>query len=260
MDTVRVTPMPTSGGGRVRVGDIAIYYEIHGSGSPLVLIGGLGADLTILASITAELADNHRVLTFDNRGAGRSEQPDQPYTIAQMANDTAGLMDRLDLPRADIMGFSMGGRIALELALSQPERVRRLVLVSTSARGRGRITMSAPMRIMWLLRWLPPLRKPYPQSKAAHRRQREATLTYDATERLSSLSPPVLIVHGRRDRTVSVEMARELQARIPLAQLALFPGGHMFFLFGQRRHVLRRVEDFLTETGVQPPEDDMRWG
>ncbi len=243
----------TSAGQLVRVGDISIYYEIHGTGTPLVLIGGLGADLTMLAAITAELAENHQVLTFDNRGAGRSEQPDQPYTIAQMANDTAGLMDALNLSRADIMGFSMGGRIALELALSRPERVRRLVLVSTSARRRRQITMSAPMRVMWLLRWIPALRKRYPQSNAAHRHQRQATLDYDASDRLEALRVPALILHGRRDRTVPVELARELRAQIPAAQLALFPGGHMFFLFGQRHDALRRVEHFLAEHWSPPP-------
>ena len=248
-----MTERQASEGHRARVGDISIYHELNGSGPPLVLIGGLGADLTMLDALTIELAEHHQVLTFDNRGAGRSDQPDQPYTIALMADDTVGLMDALDLPRADVMGFSMGGRIALELALARPDRVRRLVLVSTSARGRGRITMSAPMRVLWLLRWMPPLRKNYPQSKAAHRRQRQATLTYDASDRLTSLTVPTLILHGRRDRTVPLALARELAAQIPGARLGLFRGGHMFFLFGQRRDAVRRVEDFLAEPGSPPP-------
>jgi 3-oxoadipate enol-lactonase len=242
-----MTETPTSAGHRARVGDISIYCEVHGTGTPLVLIGGLGADVTMVAAITSEFAERHQVLTFDNRGAGRSDQPDQPYTIAQMANDTASLMDALDLPRADIMGFSMGGRIALELALTRPKRVRRLVLVSTSARGRGRLTMSAPMRVLWLLRWAPPLRKRYPQSEGAYRRQRQATLTYDAVDRITSVTAPALILHGRRDRTVPVDLVRELATQIPGAQLTLFRGGHMFFLFGQRHDVVHRVENFLAE-------------
>ena len=88
--------------------------------------------------------------------------------------------------------------------------------------------MSAPMRTLWLFRWLPPLRKRYPQSKAAARRQRQATLTYDASDRVASLSAPTLILHGRRDRTVPVELACELANQIPGAQLTLFRGGHMF--------------------------------
>jgi len=91
-----MTETPPSAGHRARVGDISIYYEVHGTGTPLVLIGGLGADATMLAAITTELAERHQVLTFDNRGAGRSDQPDQPYTIAQMASDTAALMDAID--------------------------------------------------------------------------------------------------------------------------------------------------------------------
>lgn len=249
-----MTEWPTEAGHRARVGDISMFYELYGTGTPLVLIGGLGADLTMLAVWANELAEQHQVLTFDNRGAGRSDQPDQPYTIAQMAKDTTGLMDALDIPRADVMGFSMGGRIALELALTRPDRVRRVVLVSTSARGRGRITMSAPMRTLWLFRWLPPLRKRYPQSKAAARRQRQATLTYDASDRVASLSAPTLILHGRRDRTVPVELACELANQIPGAQLTLFRGGHMFFLFSQQHEALRRVEEFLADPGSPPSE------
>jgi pimeloyl-ACP methyl ester carboxylesterase len=79
---------------------------------------------------------------FDNRGTGRTAQPDSPYSIEMMARDTVALMDALSIARADILGISMGGRIALELTLTHPARVRRLVLVSTSAAGRGKVHMS----------------------------------------------------------------------------------------------------------------------
>jgi 3-oxoadipate enol-lactonase len=75
--------------------------------------------------------------SFDNRGAGRTDKPDAPHTIELMAKDTAALMDALSLERANVLGISMGGRIALELALSCPNRVGGLVLVSTSAAGRA---------------------------------------------------------------------------------------------------------------------------
>jgi len=100
------------------------------------------------------------VVAFDNRGAGRTDRPDAPYTIAMMAGDAAGLMDALSIERAHILGISMGGRIALELALSCPARVGKLVLVSTSAAGRGKVTMSWPVRLLLPLKWAGLLRAP----------------------------------------------------------------------------------------------------
>lgn len=142
-----VPSMPTA-----RVNGITMYYEQHGVGEPLLLINGLGADITLLAPLIAWFARSHRVVAFDNRGAGRTGKPDAPCTIGLMAADTAALMDALSPERVSVLGISMGGRIALELALSHPDRVGRLVLVSTSAAGRGKVTVSWPMRLLLPLR------------------------------------------------------------------------------------------------------------
>ncbi|MGC9665504.1 alpha/beta fold hydrolase [Planosporangium sp. 12N6] len=235
--------MPT-----VRVDDITMYYEIHGAGAPLVLIGGLGADLTLLTPITDELARHRRVIVFDNRGAGRTDQPDRPYSIELMTRDTVGLMDALSIDRADILGISMGGRIALELTLTHPSRVRRLVLVSTSAAGRGKVHMSWPMRLMWLLQWIPGMHGRYPQPGYAHRRQREAAVRYDATARLDQINVPTLILHGRRDRSLPLSMAEQLHNGIAGSRLQVFRGGHMFCSLTERHVFLTRVDEFLTGT------------
>ena len=150
-----IQPLATTGGRRatkvqfvpiVQVNDIAVYYEIHGSGTPLVLIGGLGADTTLHKGIIEGLAARHQVIALDNRGAGRTDKPDSAYTIEMMADDTAGLMDALSIPHAHVLGISMGGRIALELALSYPDRLDKLILVSTSAAGRGTQRTTVPVR------------------------------------------------------------------------------------------------------------------
>lgn len=107
----------------VVVDDIEMYYESRGSGPALVVIGGLGLEMSELDALASQLASRFRVVAFDNRGAGRSSKPRGPYSIEQMAGDVAGLMDRLDLPRAHMLGISMGGRIAMALALAHPERV-----------------------------------------------------------------------------------------------------------------------------------------
>ena len=121
----------------VAVNDVELYYEARGSGAPLVLLGGLGLDVSEMGMLTGPLAGRFHVIAVDNRGAGRSAKPPGPYSIEQMAADVVGLMDRLELPHAHLLGISMGGRIAMALALAWPGRVDRLVLAATSPRAAG---------------------------------------------------------------------------------------------------------------------------
>ena len=113
------------------VGSIDLYYEEHGSGDPLLLIMGLAADSMAWLFQTPDFAKRYRTIAFDNRGVGRSSKPPGPYTVHQMADDTAGLLDALGIARAHVVGVSMGGMIAQELVLRHPQRVRGLVLACT---------------------------------------------------------------------------------------------------------------------------------
>ena len=115
----------------IAVNDVELYYESHGSGVPLVLLGGLGLDVSEMGMLIGPLADRFRVIAVDNRGAGRSAKPPGPYSIEQMAADVTGLMDRLDLPRTHLLGMSMGGRIAMALAEQMHSLIpgSRLVLI-----------------------------------------------------------------------------------------------------------------------------------
>jgi len=232
--------MPTA-----QVNGITMYYEQHGAGEPLLLINGLGADITLLTAIMNSFARRCRVVAFDNRGAGRTDKPDVPYTIELMAADTAALLDVLHLERVNVLGISMGGRIALELALSHPDRVGRLVLVSTSAAGRGKVTVSWPIRLLLPLKWAGLLRGKYPQPRYAYLRQRRASTSYDATNRLGNIHAPTLILHGRRDRSMPVQLAERMHAAIHGSQIEIFRSGHMFFLFSERQKFLDRAGRFL---------------
>src|SRR4030042_4514445 len=131
---------------RQKVNDIEIYYELHGQGEPLVLIMGLRRNIEWWYLQIPTLSKHFKVLAFDNRGAGRSDKPKMDYSIRLFADDAAELMKTVQIGRAHIIGISMGGYIAQELAINYPEMVRGLILGCTSAGGE-RVVLMSPDRL-----------------------------------------------------------------------------------------------------------------
>ncbi len=120
-----------------RTGEIEIYYEEYGQGLPLIMILGLGQDIATWDFQVSEFSKHFRLIVFDNRDSGRSSQCSTPYTTEDMARDALGLMNYLHIERAHVLGTSMGGMIAQQIALLAPERVISLVLASTTTTGKN---------------------------------------------------------------------------------------------------------------------------
>lgn len=245
---------------RARVGDIEMHWVEAGAGDPLVLIMGFGGDHTAWAFQVPALSERYRVIAFDNRGAGQTDQPDAPYAIAQMAGDTVGLMDALGVDRAHVLGVSMGGMIAQEVALRYPARVRTLQLHCTYARpdaytrallGTWRVERESLPREAFVRAsffWLfgrqtygerpdlvkaieaTALAQPYPQSLEGWLGQAEACVAHDALDRLKDIACPTLVSVADGDILVPPRYSREIAARIPGATLRIVPGaGHVYF-------------------------------
>jgi pimeloyl-ACP methyl ester carboxylesterase len=243
---------------KIKANGIELYYETHGSGEPVVLIGGLGADIFLWFRQTPEVSKYFKVIVFDNRGAGESDKPEMSYTISMFAADTAGLLEALGIPRAHVIGASLGGFIAQEFALAYPGMLDRLVLASTSFGGPHSAptppeTLAAmlnrtgnpetdirnsfklftseawqqahPELVDEYVTW----RVAHPQPGAAYMRQAAASLGFNAEGRVPQISAPTLIAHAENDRVVPVENAHLLAKAIPNAKLVIFPNaGHAF--------------------------------
>src|SRR4051794_37294787 len=239
--------MPTA-----RVNDTDIYYEEKGEGEPLLAIMGLAADSTAWLLQVPEWSKHFRTITFDNRDVGRSAYVDGEYAITDMAADAIALADELGLETFHLVGVSMGGMIAQELALAHPTRVRTLTLaVSYGGAGRygaekarlwakgveGRtredmvdelllLTMSEPFfeneQAVTYMRNLM-LSHPHPQKPEGFARQLAATSAHEARDRLGELSMPVRVIGAEHDVLVPVWKSHELADLIPGAKLTVVP-------------------------------------
>ena len=133
--TVTSTKQVTSG--YAPVNGLLLYYEIRGTGQPLVLLHGGFGEIEMFGDLLPSLADGRQLIAVDLQGHGRTADIDRPLRLELMADDVAGLIDYLGLPEADVMGYSLGGGVALQTAIRHPDKVRKLVLVSTPFRRDG---------------------------------------------------------------------------------------------------------------------------
>jgi pimeloyl-ACP methyl ester carboxylesterase len=125
---------------KVHVGDIDIGYKILGKGEPILLFNGASDNMDAWdPSFLRSLSSNHTVIVFDSRGIGNTTAGSKPYSMQLLANDTAGLLDALNIDKADVFGYSLGGYIAQQFTVSYPEKVNRLILAATTCGGKNGI-------------------------------------------------------------------------------------------------------------------------
>lgn len=224
-----------------RNGSTRLHYEVSGSGPVLLLIPGMGVSVRDSRSLVEALSSHATVLAVDNRGVGLSDKPDEPYPMATLAADALAVLDAAGVDRANVLGYSLGGRIALQLTLDHPERVERLVLLATGAR------VISTRRRKLLVAAMPLLSIGSGGRQAAHalRRQREASDQYDARERLGEVGVPTLILHGRDDRIAVPALAEELHSGIAGARLEWYRGGHVAPMSSARTAVVDAVAGFV---------------
>src|ERR1700691_545634 len=243
---------------RALINGVGLAYELRGDGAPIVMIHGAQGDQTMFAGLAADFSANYRFVRFDQRGSGLS---DKPYSIAMLADDTAGLMDHLGISAAHVIGVSMGGMIAEELALRHPQKIRSLVLGCTTAGGpkairlggsalanaystqpmtaeeRGKALAEAAFSKGYLAQHpeiitsMIESRRQRPIDSSAFAHRMKAAAEHDTYERLPQIKSPTLVITGKDDALISWENSRIIAERIQGAKLVVLePAGQCFLL------------------------------
>lgn len=257
---------------KIRVRDIEMYYEETGQGTPLLLIHGLGSSARDWERQIPYFSKNYRVITYDVRGHGQTDKPAGPYGIPLFAQDTAEFMKILNIESAHVVGISMGGMIALQLAVNAPERIRSLVVVNTGAelivRSFREFLMVLQRKLIVRLlgmqkmgeilsgRLFPDpeheeLRKIFVEHWAendprAYRDSMQGLLGWSVTDKLGFIPCPTLIVSADNDYT-PVEVKEAIVAKMPNAKLVVIPNSHHAVPVERPEEFNRIVGEFLAE-------------
>jgi pimeloyl-ACP methyl ester carboxylesterase len=262
---------------KIKAGSINLEYYVEGSGPPLLMIMGFGGQASSWSEPFLErLRPHFTVIRFSNRGTGESDRPAEPTTIRMMADDAAALLEALGIGRAHVLGASMGGMIAQELALHHPALLNALVLCCTTSGGAGHVAANAEVFAMLMpspgLSREDQIRKAWPamctpgfieerldfmemmlQTSLINptpietiMKQMAAVQGFDAYDRLGAINAPTLVIHGDADVLVPMANAHSLQERIPGSQLAIIPGvGHMIS-WEKPAEAARVITEFLS--------------
>ncbi|MHB8120461.1 MAG: alpha/beta fold hydrolase [Methanothrix sp.] len=216
---------------RVLVGDINIAYRVLGQGDPVVLIMGYSSTMDMWdPRFLDNLSTKYKVVIFDNRGMGNTTAPPGNFSIAQFANDTAGLMAALGIEKSHVLGWSRGSFVAQELAIRYPERVNKIILYAGDCGGKEAVMPS-------------PQETSLPENIE---RQAQAIATWPgACDRLGSIKSPALVVTGTEDVITPPENAFILAQRINVSWLVQFEGAGHGLMYQYPDRLAKIVMDFI---------------
>jgi pimeloyl-ACP methyl ester carboxylesterase len=252
------------------INGIRINYKVEGRGESLVMIAGFSASRSMWASQIPFFRKHFQVITFDNRGAGKSDKPEGPYSTRMMADDVIGLMDHLRIKKAHVMGVSMGGMIAQELAINYPERIIKLVLACTfsckdetsgdtaeqlkllhlssqkMAAGMVKLAANKPLN-QFVLGTLAVVQTWFTGASAVVglKGQSQACNSHDTLSRLPLIKNPALVIVGTKDRIIKPISSGVIAQNIPGAKLVQIEGGSHMVSMEMRARFNREVLNFL---------------
>jgi pimeloyl-ACP methyl ester carboxylesterase len=253
----------------VQVGDIAVAVQEYGAGEPLLVINGTSQSLGFWVDTVQAWAGSYRVITYDLRGMGGSERGSGAISVASLAEDASALLDALEVPRAHVLGYSLGSAVAQELALAAPEKVASLVLYCTWARTDGfQRAMITGLAHPWrtgdleaalgalgvafspqlldspefggLIEQLLPLFPSTPEQIRTTAEQWDADLAHDTLDRLGGITAPTLVIAGEQDLLTPPWHGRQVADAIPGARHHLFTGPGSSHALG-----VERAEEFV---------------
>jgi 3-oxoadipate enol-lactonase len=249
-----------------------IYWDEQGEGDPILLIMGLGYPSNMWYRTRPILERRYRTIALDNRGVGQSEMPEGPYPIPLMASDATAVLDAAGIERAHVFGISMGGMIAQEFALQNPNRVRSLILGCTACGGPHAVRAQADATQMLMARAkmtkeeaaeaaVPfiydrqtprekieedlAVRRTWFPSGVAYSAQLQGILAWEAYSRLNQISAPTLVIHGENDLLVPPGNGELIAQRIRGSKLVLLPNAGHIFTTDQPQAAHQAVADFL---------------
>jgi pimeloyl-ACP methyl ester carboxylesterase len=260
---------------------VTLNYEISGEGDPLLLVMGTSGSIPLWGELVPRLSEHHRVIAFDNRGLGGSERGEGPISVAGLAEDASALLEALEVPRAHVLGWSLGSAIAQEMALAHPEQVASTVMYATWGRCDGfqRSVLTA-LRLPYVVRDMeaalsiagiafspqlldnPDLEQmmgamlpAFPQDEAQMQvtvEQWDADLVHDTLDRLGGITAPTLVVVGEQDLLTPTWQSKAVADAVPGARFELVTGpGSSHALHLERPDDLVRIVDgFLAEQKI----------
>jgi pimeloyl-ACP methyl ester carboxylesterase len=254
-----------------RVNGINLDYSVVGKGEPLILIMGMGFGQKGWIFQTRFFRQYFQVITFDNRGSGNSDKPEGPYSTRMMAEDTIGLMDYLHIGKAHVLGISLGGMIAQEMAINYPQRINKLVLGSTFCKHDHETSGDTPefekavtsglqgefdrmfnllinKRLNKML-FIPVMKRAMKKSGTAGitglAGQRQAGFKHNTADRLPLIKTPTLVIAGTEDRVIRPGSSRLISGLIPGSKLIMIDKGSHTLFMEMRSRFNQLVLDFL---------------